>query len=100
MHMRSEALFHFLGNTRLLDLVETIVGPEIPCIKENVAPWHQDAQVHLEDADPVSILTVWLPLVDTDEANGCLQVMPQVHHENIVYWSEEFGIDDNHLQKR
>ena len=128
MHMRSEALFHFLGNTRLLDLVETIVGPEITCnpiqhlraklpdhtsdgsknstpslttrIKENVAPWHQDAQVQLEDADPVSILTVWLPLVDTDEANGCLQVMPQVHHENIVYWSEEFGIDDNHLPKR
>ncbi|MFP6646532.1 MAG: hypothetical protein VCF24_23650, partial [Candidatus Latescibacterota bacterium] len=33
-------------------------------IGENVAPWHQDAQVHLEVADPHPIVTVWIPLVD------------------------------------
>lgn len=129
MNMRAEALFRFLGNDRLLDLVEPLVGPEITCspiqhlraklpeglaglsghgkgggndeeealaarIKENVAPWHQDAQVHLEDADPVFILTVWLPLCDTDEGNGCLQIIPRVHHHRTVYWSEGFGIED------
>jgi len=154
MNMRHEAVFRFLGNARMLDLVETLVGPEITCspiqhlraklpeglnshsghgngggnsgggsdnggssngggdgsngeedaldalavrIRENVAPWHQDAQVHLEDADPVFILTVWLPLCDTDEENGCLQIIPRVHHSRTVYWSEGFGIDEGRL---
>ena len=161
MHMRAEALFRFLGNDRMLDLVGSLVGPEITCspiqhlraklpetvasggngrsgdsgsgdngdsgndgsgangvndgsgdgantengesdalaarIKENVAPWHQDAQVHHEDADPVFILTVWLPLCDTDEENGCLQIIPRVHHHRTVYWSEGFGIEEGGL---
>lgn len=149
MHMRAEAAFRFLGNDRMLDLVESLVGPEITCspiqhlraklpedlnslpghgngggdgsgggngrdgdkenalaapdddlaarIRENVAPWHQDAQVHLEDADPVFILTVWLPLCDTDEENGCLQIIPRVHHNRTVYWSEGFGIEEGRL---
>ena len=140
MHMRAEALFRFLGNDRMLDLVGSLVGPEITCspiqhlraklpetvasggngrngdgggdgvnaengdedalaarIRENVAPWHQDAQVHHEDADPVFILTVWLPLCDTDEENGCLQIIPRVHHHGTVYWSEGFGIEEGGL---
>lgn len=143
MHMRAEALFRFLGNARLLDLVESLVGPEVTCspiqhlraklpdnvvhggngeagdlthggsgnegahsagnedlaarVRENVAPWHQDAQVHHEDADPVFILTVWLPLCDTDEDNGCLQIIPRVHHKGMVYWREGFGIEDGRL---
>ncbi|MCY3712151.1 MAG: phytanoyl-CoA dioxygenase family protein [Gemmatimonadetes bacterium] len=156
MNMRHEAVFRFLGNGRMLDLVESLVGPEITCspiqhlraklpeslnsmpgngnggnggtnsgddgdgnsgdggngradgdggkedalaarIRENVAPWHQDAQVHLEDADPVFILTVWLPLCDTDEENGCLQIIPRVHHSRTVYWSEGFGIEEGRL---
>lgn len=152
MRMRHEALFRFLGNGRMLDLVESLVGPEITCspiqhlraklpeglnslsgqggnddgggsggsadehalpareedlaapeedlaarIRENVAPWHQDAQVHLEDADPVFILTVWLPLCDTDEENGCLQIIPRVHHSRTVYWCDGFGIEEGRL---
>lgn len=146
MNMRHEAVFRFLGNDRMLNLVESLVGPEITCspiqhlraklpeglnshsghgnggnggsngggngrdgggngeedalaarIRENVAPWHQDAQVHHEDADPVFILTVWLPLCDTDEENGCLQIIPRVHHSRTVYWSEGFGIEDGRL---
>ena len=132
MNMRAEPVFRFLGNGRMLDLVESLVGPEITCspiqhlraklpeglnslpghgngggtgeedalaarIRENVAPWHQDAQVHHEDADPVFILTVWLPLCDTDEENGCLQIIPRVHHSRTVYWSEGFGIEEGRL---
>ncbi len=132
MNMRAESVFRFLGNGRMLDLVESLVGPEITCspiqhlraklpeglnslsshgsgggngeedalaarIRENVAPWHQDAQVHHEDADPVFILTVWLPLCDTDEENGCLQIIPRVHHSRTVYWSEGFGIEEGRL---
>jgi ectoine hydroxylase-related dioxygenase (phytanoyl-CoA dioxygenase family) len=66
-------------------------------VGENVAPWHQDAQVHLEVADPHAILTVWIPLVDATPDNGCLQVIPDVHRERTVYWSDGFGVSDERL---
>ena len=127
MYCRLRGVFEFLRNERLLDLVEGIVGPEITCspiqharaklpdslrraaddeesrrkreamVGENVAPWHQDAQVHLEAADPHAIVTVWVPLVDATPANGCLQVIPGVHRRRRVYWSEGFGVSDQHL---
>lgn len=127
MYCRLRGVFGFLRNGRLLDLVEGIVGPEITCspiqharaklpgslrpaadgeearrkrdamVGENVAPWHQDAQVHLEAADPHAIVTVWVPLVDATPANGCLQVIPGVHRKRRVYWSAGFGVSDEHL---
>lgn len=127
MYCRLRGVFQFLRNRRLLDLVEGIVGPEITCspiqharaklpeslrpaagdeesrrkrdamVGENVAPWHQDAQVHLEAADPHAIVTVWVPLVDATPANGCLQVIPGVHRKRRVYWSDGFGVSDEHL---
>ena len=125
MHFRGQALFQFLGHDRLMDVVEDLVGPEITCspiqhlraklpdnlthlgsgdaeqlasrINENVAPWHQDGQVHLEEADPAFILTVWIPLCDTDEKNGCLQIIPHIHKRNMVYWGEGFGILEDAL---
>ena len=39
-----------------------------------VAPWHQDAGVTWEGADPHFILTVWIPLSPTTPENGCLQI--------------------------
>lgn len=112
-----EQTFHLLRNERLLDAIESIIGPEITCspiqhvrcklpadlwdgTSSYVAPWHQDAQVHTEEADPEFILTVWIPLVDTDEANGCLQVIPDVHRESQVFWSQGFGISEDNMPDR
>ncbi len=66
-------------------------------VAENVAPWHQDAQVHLEVADPHEIVTVWVPLVDATPENGCLQLIPGVHRQQTVYWSEGFGVSEQRL---
>jgi hypothetical protein len=125
MDCRLQGAFDFLCNEALMDLVESLIGPEILCspiqhvraklpanlvyrgtddpeegrkqleamVAENVAPWHQDAQVHLEEADPSFILTVWLPLGDATPENGCLQVIPRVPATGVVYWSEGFGLD-------
>ncbi len=129
MECRLQGAFDFLRNEALMDLVESLIGPEILCspiqhgraklpenlvfrgqgdpeegrkeleavIRENVAPWHQDAQVHLEEADPSFILTVWLPLGEATPEKGCLQIIPQVHHQGLVYWSEGFGLDPQQI---
>ncbi|MEW6751851.1 MAG: phytanoyl-CoA dioxygenase family protein [Candidatus Latescibacterota bacterium] len=94
MHLRGPAVFAFLRNDRLLDVVEDLVGPEITCSPiqhlrpklpaglspegsdTHVAPWHQDAGVTWAEADPHFILTVWIPLSPATPDNGCLQVVP------------------------
>lgn len=129
MYCRLPGVFAFLRNSRLLDLLEGIIGSEIICspiqharaklpeavierarrtddaaqerlramVQENVAPWHQDAQVHLEVADPHAITTVWVPLVDATPENGCLQLIPGIHKDRTVYWSKGFGVSDERL---
>ena len=129
-HMRGRATFEFLRNDHLMDVLEGILGPEITCspiqhvraklpdalrdpqvgsaggsdidkrVAENVAPLHQDAQVHLEEADSTFILTVWLPLCDSTTENGCLEVFPHVHREETVYWGGGFGVADDHMGGR
>ena len=98
------AVFGLLTNPRLLDVVESIVGPEIysnpvqhirmKLPKRAVAkgsynglvskiPWHQDNGVILPEADEATILTVWMPLNDATVDNGCLQVIPRSHRGGI-----------------
>ena len=92
-----------MRNQHLLDLVEGFIGPEIDCNSithvraklptdtsrernSNVAPWHQDAVFTTMEAHHILQLTVWLPLSDATEDNGCLQIGPRVHNERTVYW--------------
>ena len=37
----------------------------------------------LPEADEATILTVWLPLTDATEQNGCMQVIPRSHREGL-----------------
>ena len=100
------AVFNALTAPDLLDTVEAFVGPEIYSnpvqhvrikvpedraprdemgrVKFGVTPWHQDAGVVNPDADESDILTVWFPLMDTDEENGCLQVVPGSHRADLM----------------
>ncbi len=98
------AVFNLLTNPKLLDCVESIVGPEIysnpvqhirmKLPKRAVAkgahnglvskiPWHQDNGVILPEADEATILTVWMPLNDATVENGCLQVIPRSHRGEL-----------------
>lgn len=98
------AVFGLLCNPRLLDVVEDICGPEIysnpvqhirmKLPKRAVAagsnhglitriPWHQDNGVVLPEADVATILTVWLPLNAATLENGCLQVVPGSHRDEL-----------------
>ena len=52
------------------------VRPKLPNSSYTAFPWHQDSQYYGADSQHALIVTVWIPLVDVDERNGCLQVMP------------------------
>lgn len=82
MRARLEGMYNFLFNEKLLDVAESLLGGEIisspvqyirakiptniiadgvPHYIQNV-PWHQNASVTLEDADPYNVFTFWIPL--------------------------------------
>ena len=97
------AMFGVLANPRLLDIVESVIGPEIfscpvqhtrmKLPKRAVAdpangliakiPWHQDNGVLMPEADDSSILTVWMPATEATVANGCMQVIPRSHGREL-----------------
>jgi hypothetical protein len=104
MHV-GPAVFRLLTNQRLLDVVESVVGPDVfsnpvqhirtklpPKVFANGASknglvskveWHQDNGVILPEADESQILTVWLALTDATTENGCMQVIPGSHREGL-----------------
>jgi hypothetical protein len=99
-------VFGLLSNPKLLDVVEQFVGGEIysnPIQHTRIKPperdvpeelrgnsllsrtdWHQDRGVHLPEADDTQMLTVWLPITDATEENGCLCAIPGSHQEGLV----------------
>ena len=93
---RRRGTFEFLRNANLLDLIEPFVGPEItwnpvshvrPKMPGTDVAFHQDAVFTAPEAKDILQVTVWLPLVEATEENGCLQVMPGVHSRGTVYWT-------------
>lgn len=94
------AVFGILRHPDLLDVAESLIGPEVysnpiqhvrllsperytprdPATGQSLmgaTPWHQDAGVVLPEADETEMLTVWIPIQDATEENGCLQVVPR-----------------------
>ncbi|MEP3275725.1 MAG: phytanoyl-CoA dioxygenase family protein, partial [Stappiaceae bacterium] len=98
------AVLNMLTDTRLLDLVEDLIGPEItsnPIQHVRIKPpstdlrqdeirahitstdWHQDRGVALDEADNTTMITVWCAVSDATVENGCLQVIPRAHKEGM-----------------
>ena len=97
------AVFELLRNDKVLDVVESVIGPEIASspvqqmrikpplaklVDENVAhsgvgntTWHQDTVAVLDEAEHTDQVTVWIAVTDADEENGCLVSIPGSHLE-------------------
>lgn len=100
------AVFDLVRCDEILDVVESLIGPEItsnpiqhirikppaPALRagENRAhitrtDWHQDRAVGLEEADATDMITVWVAITDATVENGCLQVMPKAHDQMLPH---------------
>jgi phytanoyl-CoA hydroxylase len=85
------AVYDLLTHPAILEIVEMLIGPEItvngdywvrpkmPEERSTTYHWHQDSAYYGAGSENAGILTVWIPLVDTDEQNGCLQALPASH---------------------
>lgn len=94
------AVFGLMTDERLLNVIESLIGPEItsnPIQHIRIKPpsrdlradevrahitstdWHQDRAVTLEEADATRMVTAWIAVTDATVQNGCLQVIPGSH---------------------
>ena len=87
---KTAGMFHVMTLPEILDVVESLIGPEIlvhPQFnsraklpdKTSVVNWHQDIGFLDPDVMQTFMVNFWLPLVDSDEKNGCLEVIRGSH---------------------
>ncbi|MSS72910.1 MAG: hypothetical protein EXS64_15675 [Candidatus Latescibacteria bacterium] len=93
---KGKEMFGVIRHRKLLDCIESLIGPEIvgssvyrvrpkiPAMLHGVVPWHQDSGYFMPHCDGSTIVTCWLPLVDATEDNGCLQVMAGAHRRGVA----------------
>ena len=77
-------------------MVEQFLGPDIaghpvwnlrtktPCSEEVTVPWHQD-NAYLEPSCLATLqVTAWIPLLDANKENGCIEVARGGHRRGIT----------------
>lgn len=114
---RLPGYYHLLNNSKILDVVESLIGreifanpvynvrPKVPRVAAGAVPWHQDKS-YWPDANANPVITVWIPLVDATEENGCLHIWPRTHKRRVLSWHAETysgtgytEIDARHLKE-
>ncbi len=83
-HLYSSTIDTIVRSPRILDRVESLLGPDILCwesvlfIKEAKDPayisWHQDAAYW--GLEPYDVLTAWVALSPSNRRSGCMRVLP------------------------
>ena len=97
---RHPGYFAFMSNPKILDAVESLIGgeifsnpvyntrPKVPRVAAGAVPWHQDRS-YWPGANANPVITVWIPLVDANEKNGCLQIWPRTHNTGLMRHHQE-----------
>ena len=99
------AIFNLMTAPALLDIVESLIGPEItsnPIQHVRLKPparqlnadeirahitatdWHQDKGVAHQEADNTDMVTVWCAINDATVENGCLQAIPRPEKDGLL----------------
>jgi ectoine hydroxylase-related dioxygenase (phytanoyl-CoA dioxygenase family) len=114
---RKNGYFTFMSNPKILDVVESLIGgeifanpvfnarPKVPRVAAGAVPWHQDRS-YWPDANCNPVITVWVPLVDANEENGCLAIWPRTHKKKLLSYHAEkitgtgyWEVDPEHINK-
>ena len=97
-------IYELLTKPAILDIVESLIGPEItvngdywlrfkPPNESSEFPWHQDSIYYNGSRPPegsehvpteqTTILSLWIPMVDVDETNGCIEIAAGSHKHGL-----------------
>jgi phytanoyl-CoA hydroxylase len=114
---RRPGYYHLMMNPKILDVVESLIGgeifanpvyntrPKVPRVAAGAVPWHQDKS-YWPGANANPVITVWIPLVESNLENGCLHIWPRTHRKQVLSFHAEgytgtryTEIDDRHLKK-
>ncbi len=90
-HFRDNRLFKFLLHPNTLDVVESILGPNIGLFSSHFiskepltgrrTPWHEDSAYWQGKFDRLDkIVTIWFAIDNAFYENGCMGVIPGTHH--------------------
>ena len=89
-------LYSIVRHPDVLDVIESLIGSEIGWTSSYVTrpklrqkrlgdfPWHQDSQYYGASTRHLHIVSVWIPLVEVDERNGCLSMLPGSHNWGLL----------------
>ena len=97
---RLPGYYDLMMNPIILDAVESLIGgelfanpvynarPKVPKVAAGAVPWHQDKS-YWPGANANPVITVWIPLVDSNLENGCLHLMPRTHTRRLLPFHNE-----------
>ena len=100
---RTPGMFRIYTCRSLLDIIESVIGPEIlahpqfnirakrPYQDEGVVPWHQDLGYLQRDAAETFMVNFWIPLVDATRENGCMEVIAGSHRAPLLEHERGMG---------
>lgn len=93
---RLAGLWDIATDSRILDCVQDIIGPDILCWASAIlskkphdpkqVPWHQDASFWA--LSPARTVTVWLAIDDADEGNSAMRFLPGTHKRGKIEETE------------
>ena len=106
VHLISPVLDKVSHNSKILDVVESIIGKDILVCgttlfiknpdKKGFVSFHQDAKyIGLE---PHNWVTGWLAVTDANEENGCMRMLKGSHKKDLKFHDQKF--DENNLLTR
>ena len=106
LHLTFPWAYALASHRRVLDAVESLIGPEIlidgnlvfykPPHDEGYASWHQDSVYSGWHLTPS--VSAWIALTTSEPANGCMRVVPGTHKQGLL---EHDNVQDpNMLNKR
>ena len=102
-HPKHSFWLELCRHPRVLDVVESVLGPDLILIMSHLivkragdglpVAWHQD-NTYWHTVQGTEVTTVWLAIDDTDQVNGCMQVIPCTHVGCLEMDKVSTGEDD------
>jgi len=100
-HFYDPSLMRWLLHDRVLDVVESLIGPDIALFASHFickppgdgqeVPWHEDSAYWGRMFDPMEVVTIWLALDPADPGNGNMRVIPRSHHHGYSDYVPQEG---------